>query len=102
MTPKELYKMLKTLGMPVAYFKFNEKKPLPFLVYLQTGTDTFIADEKVYTKEKSFAIEYYFSVKDEEKEEQLEQLLTKTNIKWERTEDVYIPEENIFMTTYYI
>lgn len=102
MTPKELYKMLKTLDMPVAYFRFNESQPLPFLVYLQTGTNTFLADESVYTKDKTFAIEYYFAVKDEKKEEQLEKLLTKTNIKWERTEDVYIPSENIFMTTYYI
>lgn len=40
----EIYTKLKSLGVPVAYLKFNKPQKLPFVVYFEAGGDVEGAD----------------------------------------------------------
>ena len=74
----------------------------PFIIYMGAGQDTFQADDKHYWKENSYRIEYYFANKDEEKESAIEEALSKAGYIYEKSEDVYIDSEDVFVIYYTI
>lgn len=97
---KEVYTQLKTLGLPVAYGRFEKPTPLPHLVYLGSGQETFSADNTYLYKGNNYRIEYYFTTKDEDTEEAIESLLLGNHWQYEKSEDVYINGEDVFMIYY--
>lgn len=103
MTFETLYKNLKALGHPVAYNHFNEKAPLPFLIFIDEGKGTFVADEKVWTKNTKIRLELYFEDKEKaiDLESRLEDLLDSLKLIWEDEETYFIPEEEMYQHNYY-
>lgn len=92
-------------GIPVAYSHFAEKNSPdapPYLVYLGNGQDTFKADNTYYYKNNRYQIEYYFTEKDESEEAKIEKLLLDNGYRYEKSEDVYIEEEGVFVIYYQI
>lgn len=93
------------LGIPCAYSHFNdEDAPAapPYLVYMGAGQDDFEADNTYYHKRNRYQIEYYFTDKDEDLEAQIEQLLLDNSYLYEKSEDVYIESEGVFVIYYTI
>lgn len=99
---KNPYNLLKNIGIPIAYMKHDKVVDPPFLVYRGSGSDNFGADNTVYNSDYNYTVEYYFITKDEEKEKKLEQLFNDNEIYWEKSEDIYIPSENMYLINYYI
>lgn len=77
----------------------NPAPSLPFITYVP-GTRYIYADNKNYSKELSLTLEYYFAIKDETKEEQLENKLRELGLTFSRSEDTSI--EGMFVIYYYI
>lgn len=96
---QELNILLKATGYPVAYSHFNQPVNPPFITYLVTGSENFIADNKVIAKIENINIELYTSIKDLEVEKKLEDKLNENEIPYETTEE-WIESENLFQKIY--
>lgn len=100
-----IYQTLQTIGIPVSYaFHIDTDTPIepPYLVYLGDGQDTFEADNTHYYRKNRYQIEYYFTQKNEEIEEGIESALLDAGFLYEKSEDIYIESENVFVIYYNI
>lgn len=93
------------LGIPCAYSHFRDSdvpEAPPYLVYIGNGQDTFEADNTYYWSRNRYQIEYYFTEKDEEQEAAIETLLLDNGYLYDKSEDVYIEEQGVFVIYYYV
>lgn len=91
------------LGLPCAYSHFRDDEvpsEPPYLVYMGNGQDNFRADNTYYKSENTYRIEYYFKEKDEAIEAQIEALLLDNGYLYDKSEDVYIEDEGVFVIYY--
>lgn len=93
------------LGIPCAYSHFRDDdvpEAPPYLVYIGNGQDTFEADNSYYWSRNRYQIEYYFTEKDESQEAAIEKLLLDNGYLYDKSEDVYIEEQGVFVIYYYV
>ena len=93
------------LDIPVAYSHFTDKdapNSPPYLVYLGDGQDHFEADNTFYWSENRYQLEYYFTKKNEAEETAIESVLLENGFHYEKSEDVYIESEGVFVIYYNI
>ena len=95
-----IYDTLRTVHIPVAYGKFTEPQKPPYMVYLGAGQDQFTADNTYYKRRNSYDIEYYFIEKSTADEDKLEKILLDAGYKYDKSEDTYIEDEDIFVIYY--
>lgn len=91
------------LGIPCAYSHFRDDEvpeAPPYLVYMGDGQDTFEADNTYYWTHNRYQIEYYFTIKDEDQEAAIEKLLLDNGYLYDKTEDVYIEDQGVFVIYY--
>lgn len=96
------YKLLKETGLPVSYMRNQKEIELPYLIYLGSGSINLKADNKVYNTDNSYVVEYYFKSKNEHMERKIESLFNDNEVVWEKTEDIFIPDENMIFIRYFI
>ncbi|MDE5620346.1 MAG: hypothetical protein K2I80_07475 [Ruminococcus sp.] len=94
----EIYEKLCTLGIPVAYLQFSKPQKLPFIAYLEAGTEIQGADNYNLYRRIEIRIELYSEKKNPDLERKIENLFRDTEI--EKDGDVYLKEENMFMTVF--
>ena len=58
------------------------------------------ADNTYYTSKDNWQLEYYFKVKDPSVEQSIEALLLQNGYKYDKSEDVYIEDEDVFVIYY--
>lgn len=97
-----IFQTLQSTGLPCAYSHFKKKQSPPYIVYIGNGQDTFQADDTHYWKQNTYQVEYYFTTKNEQNEEAIETALLDNGFLYEKSEDVYIEEEEVFVIYYYI
>lgn len=104
MTHKQVFDMLKTLNIPVAYDHFDSNKaiPLPFVVYREIAPETFKADGITYYRPYEFEIELITEKKDVSLEGQVETLLTNNKIPYDRENEIWDEDEQIYHNFYEI
>lgn len=104
MTHKEIYDLLKTLNIPVAYNHFNSNKTIqpPFIVYREVAPETFKADGITYYRPFNFEIELITDKKDIALEKTIEELLTNNNIPYDIDSEVWDEDEKIYHNFYNI
>lgn len=93
---------LKKTGLPIAYFKFSKLQTLPFIVYRGNGQNSFAADDTYLHKVNTYIVEYYFDRKNEALEADLEKILLEDSFNYEKSPDVYIQSEDIYVIYFYI
>lgn len=97
-----IYEVLQSAGLPCAYSHFKTKQEPPYLVYIGGGQNTMDADNTHYWRENTYQVEYYFTEKNEETEAVIEDTLLDNGFIYEKSEDVFIEEENVFVIYYTI
>lgn len=97
-----IFQILQSTGLPCAYSHFKKKQSPPYIVYIGNGQDTFQADNTHYWKRNTYQVEYYFTTKNEQNEEAIETALLDNGFLYEKSEDIYIEEEEVFVIYYYI
>ena len=97
-----IFQTLQSTGLPCAYSHFKTKQSPPYLVYIGNGQDTFNADDTHYWKSNRYQVEYYFTTKNETNEAAIEDALLGSGFLYEKSEDVYIEDEGVFVIYYYI
>ena len=97
-----LKEVLLETGLPVVYEQFQAKEyndsppPLPWIVFYETNSDNFFADNKVYLNIRDVTIELYTEHKDITVEKQLESILTENGIVF-NTYDELIEDEGLYL-----
>lgn len=104
MTLADVYTMLTGISGftgKVAYRQFpvGQAPALPFICYLDTSTNNFIADNKVYAVIQEIDVELYFEFKDTTSEGLIEAALNANNIIWEKYEE-YLRDEEVYEVIY--
>lgn len=101
MTQNELYNLLKSTGLPVAYHHFEEPPDLPYIIYLFAYSSNFGADNKTYQKINNYQVELYSNEKDLESEQLIENLFDENDIYYDKSE-TYIESEKMYQVIYEI
>ena len=97
-----IYETLQSTGLPCAYSHFRTPQDPPYVVYLGTGQRDFDADNTHYWRENTYQIEYYFTLKDEANEAAIEDALLGAGYIYDKSEDVYIEDEGVFVIYYQV
>ena len=104
MKHKEIFNLLKTAGIPVAYNRFESNKNItpPFMVYREISSDTFKADGITYYRPYEYEIELITEKKDVGLQETIEKLLSDNLIPYDLEAEVWDEEEKIYHNFYEI
>lgn len=97
-----IYQTLQSTGLPCAYSHFKTAQTPPYIVYIGNGQDTFGADNTHYWRQNTYQIEYYFTTKNEQNEASIENALLEAGYLYDKSEDVYIEAEDVFVIYYYV
>ena len=97
-----IYQTLQTTGLPCAYSHFRTAQDPPYIVYIGNGQDVFEADNTHYYKENNYQVEYYFTTKNESNEASIENALLEAGYLYEKSEDIYIEDQGVFVIYYYV
>lgn len=97
-----VYATLQSTGLPCAYSHFRTSQEPPYIVYIGNGQDVFEADNTHYWKQNAYQVEYYFTTKSESNEASIENALLSAGYLYEKSEDIYIEDEDVFVIYYYI
>ena len=97
-----IYQVLQSTGLQCAYSHFRKPVEPPYIVYIGSGQNTFEADNTHYHRRNTYQVEYYFTQKDEDAEADIEDALLDNGYRYEKSEDVYIEDEDIFVLYYYV
>lgn len=103
MTLAQLKTVLAGTNLPVAYLAFpaSQAPEMPFIVYQETGSDNFGADNIVWFSGMRIQIDLMCKKKSRATEELLESTLTGSGIFWERVVE-FDDNEDYYRTTYEI
>ena len=104
MEHKDLFDLLRTLNIPVAYDHFVSNKEVspPFVVYRETSSNTFKADDITYFRPRNYEIELITEKKDVALEQQVEELLTTNKIPYDIDNEIWDDDEKIYHNFYNI
>ena len=86
MTEQELYSLLKTLELPVAYDHFVDMDELPGIVYREASDNVFYADDVAFYLQNQYEVVLITKYKDVDLETELETLFTNNDIAFEKQE----------------
>lgn len=96
-----LLEIMREIGFPFAYHHFaeGESPNPPFLLFLTPASSNFAADGKAYFKANEVHIELYADYKNPVLEEQVEAVLDRHGIFYNKTE-AFIESEQLYETLY--
>ena len=97
-----IYQILQTLSIPCAYSHFKIPQEPPYVVYIGNGQSNLNADNTHYYRKNEYQIEYYFTQKNEALETEIEDTLLANGYLYDKSEDIYIEDEDVFLIYYYI
>lgn len=97
-----LYEILQSTGIPCAYYHFKTAQNPPYIVYIGEGQFNFSADNTFYYSENEYQIQYYFETKNEANEAAIEAALLSAGYQYDKSEDIYIEDQDLFVIYYYI
>lgn len=97
-----IFQTLKTTGLPVAFSHFKTAQEPPYIVYIGNGQDVLEADNTHYWRNNRYQVEYYFTTKNEQNEAEIEDALLDNGYLYDKSEDVFIEDEGVFVIYYYI
>lgn len=96
-----LLNIMREIGFPFAYHHFaeGESPNPPFLLFLTPASSNFAADGKTYFKANEVHVELYADYKNPVLEEQVEAVLDRHGIFYNKTE-AFIESEQLYETLY--
>lgn len=101
MTYKEVSEMISSIGLPYAYYQFPDNTELqpPFICFLFSDDNDFIADNTNYQLIRALTVELYTDNKDFALEQTVEDTLNGSGLVYSRNE-TYLDTEKMNMVTY--
>ena len=96
-----IYSTLQSTGLPCAYSHFKTDQTPPYIVYIGNGQDNLDADNTHYWRNNRYQVEYYFTEKSESNETSIEDALLGAGFIYEKSEDIYLEDQGVFLIYYY-
>lgn len=96
-----IYSTLQSTGLPCAYSHFRTDQTPPYIVYVGNGQDNLDADNTHYWRNNRYQVEYYFTEKNESNEASIEDALLDAGFLYEKSEDIYLEDQDVFLIYYY-
>ena len=96
-----IYSTLQSTGLPCAYSHFKTDQTPPYIVYIGNGQDNLDADNTHYWRNNRYQVEYYFTEKSESNEASIEDALLGAGFIYEKSEDIYLEDQGVFLIYYY-
>lgn len=96
-----IYSTLQSTGLPCAYSHFKTDQTPPYIVYVGNGQDNLNADNTHYWRNNRYQVEYYFTEKSESNEASIEDALLGAGFLYEKSEDIYLEDQGVFLIYYY-
>ena len=96
-----IYSTLQSTGLPCAYSHFKTDQTPPYIVYVGNGQDNLDADNTHYWRNNRYQVEYYFTEKSESNEASIEDALLGAGFIYEKSEDIYLEDQGVFLIYYY-
>lgn len=100
MTLEELKQRCENAGFKYAYGQFKKATEPPHLVAIATGTDNFMADNKVYSKDTPIQLDYTYLVKDLAIQNKIEDEIL-DDIAWNKSDETYLADEEVWQVSYF-
>lgn len=100
MTLAELKTRCSSNNIQYAYGVFKEPVEPPFLVAISRSTNNFMADNRVYDKDMPIQLDLMYKEKDLSLENLIEDTIL-GNIPWNKTDEAYLEDEDIFTVSYF-
>ena len=100
MTLKELNQRCKDAGFKYAYGQFKKPTEPPHLVAISTGSNNFMADNKVYLKDIPIQLDYTYLVKDLTMQNKIEDIIL-GDIAWNKSDETYLSDEEVWQVSYF-
>ena len=97
-----IYSTLQGTSLPCVYSHFKVPKTPPYIVYIGNGQNVLDADNTHYWRRNQYQVEYYFTEKNEANEAAIEEALLKDGYLYNKSEDVFIEGEGVFVIYYYV
>ena len=101
MTHKEVAEMVKSIGLPYAYYQFPEGtgQALPFVCFFYSSSDDLYADDSNFQRIMRLNIELYTGEKDFDLEDKTEEILSGAGLTYYKEEN-YIDSEKMWQIAY--
>lgn len=100
MTYKEINTMVNSIGLPYAYYQFEETgQAPPFVCFFYSNDNDFKADDSNYQKIEHLIIELYTDNKDFTLEATVEGVLSQNGMVWSKDEE-WIDTERMVEVVY--
>lgn len=100
MTLQDLKQRSEKAGFKYAYGQFKRATEPPHLVAIATGTDNFMADNKVYLKNTPIKLDYTYLEKDLDMENKIENEIL-GDIAWNKSDETYLTDEEVWQVSYF-
>ena len=95
-----IFSTLQGTGLPCAYSHFKTPQQPPYIVYIGSGQDVMEADNTHYWRDNKYQVEYYFTAKNELNEASIESALLAAGYLYDKSEDIYIEDQGVFVIYY--
>ena len=100
MTLQDLKQRSEKAGFKYAYGQFKRATEPPHLVAIATGTDNFMADNKVYLKNIPIQLDYTYLTKDIDMQNKIENEIL-GDIAWNKSDETYLTDEKVWQVSYF-
>lgn len=101
MTYQQVAAMVRSIGVPYAYYQFPDGtgQACPFVCFFFSDSNDLAAENTNYQKIRTLNLELYTDNKDFELEETVETVLNSNGLVYDRSES-YLDSERMFMVVY--
>lgn len=100
MTLEELKTRCESLGFKYSYGLFKNEPQPPYLVCIETDSNSFFADNYVFYSKSQIQLIYTYLDKDIEEINKIENDIL-SDIAWNKTEESYLSDEKVWQITYF-
>ena len=94
------YEVIEQINLPCIYGAYQKKQVLPYISYMGYGQDVFWADNGAYRRNNLYQLIYYYKIKDESEEDNIEETLLDNGFVYDKSEDLYDDGENLYYIVY--
>lgn len=102
MTKIPILEVLENTGLDCVYSHSKKGLVPPYLAYIGSGQQQFKADNTRYEHYNTYQVEYYYTRKNEDLEETIEQCLLDGGYLFDKSEDIFLDDESVFVIYYYV
>jgi len=97
-----IFQTLQSTGLPCVYSHSKKSVTPPYIAYIGNGQNVLEADNTHYWRQNTYQVEYYFTTKNESNETAIEDALLAGGYLYDKSEDIFIEEQGVFVIYYYI